>query len=139
MVAARSTLVSTFKRPVSRCWGMRVLWWTNLQSKVRHQCKVSTPGSADIGSVTRWVGGCGSLHISGMAPERSLGRSLEGPDWHPGPWSEGLELSQGCLSIHCKEVSGSDLSGPDLKGTDQHDSQWIPRQTGLLSDSTTRV
>lgn len=46
--------------------------------------QVSTPGSADIGSVTRWVGGCGSLHISGMAPERSLGRSLEGPDW---PWT----------------------------------------------------
>lgn len=51
--------------------------------------KVGTSASVHSRVCRYWVcyqvvGGCGSLHISGMAPERSLGRSLEGPDW---PWT----------------------------------------------------
>ena len=89
--------------------------------------QVSTPGTADTGSVTRWAGGWGSLHISGMAPERSLGRSLDGPDW---PWT----MVKGGWSCHRAasastiktEVGGSDLNGLISKGTDWHDSQVDP-------------
>lgn len=97
--------------------------------------QVSTPGSADIGSITRWMDGCGSPHISGVAPERSLGRSLDGPDWAwtmvKGGWSCHRAASASTIKT---EVDGSDLSGLISKGTDRHDSQWIPGQTGLLSD-----
>ena len=89
--------------------------------------QVSTPGTADTGSVTRWAGGCGSLHISGMAPERSLGRSLDGPDWPwtmvKGGWSCHRAAS---VSIVKTEVGGSDLNGLISKGTDWHDSQVDP-------------
>ena len=96
---------------------------------------MSTPGSADIGSVTRWVGGCVSLHIYGMAPEKPLGGSLDGPDW---PWTmvnKGWNSHRvASASIVKTEVCGSDLNGLISKGTDQHDSQWAPGQTGLLSN-----
>lgn len=96
---------------------------------------MSTPGSADIGSVTRWVGGCVSLHISGMASERSLGRSLDGLDWLWTMVNRGWNSHRvASASIIKTEVSGSDLSVLISKGTDQHDSQWAPGQTGLLSD-----
>ena len=89
--------------------------------------QVSTPGTADTGSVTRWAGGCGSLHISGLAPERSLGRSLDGPDW---PWTMvkgGWSCQRAASASTVKtEVGGSDLNGLISKGTDWHDSQVDP-------------
>lgn len=81
------------------------------------------------------MGGYVSLHISGMAPEKSLGGSLDGPDW---PWTmvnRGWNSHRvASASIVKTEVGGSDLSGLISKGTDQHDSQRAPGQTGLLSD-----
>ena len=47
---------------------------------------------------------------------------------------EGWSCHRVASASTVKRSVGSDLSGLISKGADQHDSQWIPRQTGLLSD-----